>query len=325
MELFSGYKVGNATNILNILKKQGLIVAFLMVLIVISCFYHGFLARDNVLMVLLQVSIVGVIACGMTLVVIGGNFDLSVGAFVSLSMVLSLSLHDKIGALPAVLVTLFVGLIIGAINGYLVGFLKLNSFIITLGTSMVISAVTLIYSKEGYVSIADPSATWFTKIGNGSILGIPLLVVIFAIVAVVFTIVLNKTLLGRYIFAVGGNKDASVFTGIRADHVVLKTFVLSGLTASMGGIMQASRLLGTQGNQGTGMEFTVLTAVILGGTSLVGGSGSILKTIIGVLMIGFINNGLIIIGLPYYSQWIVTSLILIIAVWLDISFNRGKR
>jgi len=312
-----------SSNLFSFGKRQGLVLAFILLLVIISFFAPRFLTYRNIMLVLTQVAIMGVMACGLTLMLIGGNFDLSIGSQLSLSTVIVVSLHDKIGPLPAIAIALVVGCGIGAINGYLVGFQKLTSLIVTLGMLPVVQALTLIYSGGTYSQIANPEAP-FSFIGRGSLWGIPMPFIIFAVTAVVFGVILQKTIFGRRLYAVGGNRVGSWFAGVRDDWVIFFTFVITGLTAAMGGIMMGSRLMSAQNYLGKDYELTVLSAVILGGTSLYGGSGGIFKTVIGVLILGFLANGFIHLGLPYYTQMLAQWVIIIAAVWLDVKGKKGE-
>lgn len=310
--------------LVSVLRAQGLLIAFLLLCVAISLISKEFASANNILLVLRQVSIVGVIACAVTLVLIVGHLDLSVGSIVSFTTVLSITLHDAWNPALAITATLAVGLVIGAINGWLIGYIRMNSLITTLGMLSVVAALTLIYTGGTNVNIANPDNTWFSFIGKGFLFGIPFPVILFAGIALVFGFVLKYSLYGRYLYAVGGNPLASEFAGIRTNRLVFSTYLLSGLMASVGGIMLASRLMSAQNSQGQGMELDVLAAVILGGTSLLGGSGSVFKTVIGVLILGFLQNGMIMMGLPYYTQWIATGLIIIGAVGLDLAINRRR-
>lgn len=313
-----------AGDIPNMLKRQGILIPFIFLLLGISLFSDRFLTLRNITLVLTQVSILGVMACGLTYVLIGRNFDLSIGSQLSLTTVLVIDLHDKIGPFWAVGFAVLAGIIIGSINGYLVGFQKLNSLIVTLGMLPVVQALTLIYSGGMYGTIANPRETGFTFIGRGNLFGIPFPIIIFAIIALVFGIILKKTTYGRRLFAVGGNPTASWFAGIRENWIVFSTFVLTGLTAGIAGVMMGSRVMAAQNYLGKNYELDVLTAVILGGTSLYGGAGSIPKTVIGVLILGFLKNGFILMGLPYYTQMVAQWIIIVGAVWLDVATQKER-
>ncbi len=308
----------------NSIMKQGIIIIFIIFIIAVSFASKAFLTAENILLVLRQVSIIGVMAVGITYVVIGGNYDLSVGSLLSLTTVIAVDMHDKVGPLLAILIALMVGILVGCINGSLVGFLKLNSMIVTLGMLTLLQGVTYIYTGGQNVIIKYPDKTWFAFFGRGFLWSVPVPAIIFGLFAIIFGCVLAKTVYGRKLYAVGGNKIASTFTGIRGDLVTFSTFIFSALATSIGGIIMASRVMGSQNTVGQGYELNVLAAVILGGTSLLGGSGSIFKTVIGVLILGFMQNALIMLGYPYYSQWLVTWFVIVAVVWLDLASRRGK-
>lgn len=312
-----------AKNLISVVKRQGLVLAFVCLLIVISFFAPRFLTLRNIMLVLTQVSIMGVMACGLTFMLIGGNFDLSIGSQLSFTTVIVVSLHDKIGPIPAILIALLAGISMGAFNGYLVGFQKLTSLIVTLGMLPVVQSLTLIYSGGNYNQIQNPEAP-FSFIGRGFIWNIPMPFIIFAVTAIIFAVILQKTVFGRRLYAVGGNRVGSWYAGVRDDWVTFFTFVITGFTAAMGGIMMGSRLMSAQNYLGKDYELLVLSSVILGGTSLYGGSGGIFKTVIGVLILGFLANGFIHLGLPYYTQMLAQWVIIIAAVWMDIRVKKEK-
>lgn len=311
-------------NIGSEVARQGILIAFAIFIIAFAIFSDRFLTAENLMLVVRQAAIIGTVAVGVTLVVIGGNLDLSVGSMLSFSTVLVVDLHDKIGPAPAILVMLLATLVIGAVNGTLVGFLRLNSLIVTLGMLSAIQGVTLIYTGGQNVDIADQRDTWFALFGRGDIAGIPTPIVIFLGLAAFFHVVMAYTPYGRKVYAVGGNPTAATFSGIRRSRVVFSTYLISAFAVACAAIILGSRVMGSQNNVGQGYELQVLAGVILGGTSLLGGSGNVLKTVVGVLILGFIQNGLLLLGYPYYVQWIVTWVVIILAVWLDISAKRGR-
>ena len=207
---------------------------------------------------------------------------------------------------------------------FLVGYLKLNSLIVTLGMLSAIHGLTLTYSGGQNMDIADKENTWFDFFGQGDIIGIPVPILIFLLLAALLGMTLSKTPFGRKVYAVGGNGVAATFSGIPRARVVFTCYILSAFCVATAGLIQASRSLGSQNTVGQGLELEVLAAVILGGASLMGGSGTIFKTVIGVLILGFIQNGLLLVGLQFYVQFVVTWVIIILAVWLDIAAKRGK-
>jgi ribose transport system permease protein len=308
----------------DLLARQGILIAFAIFLIGFAVFSDRFLTPENLATVIRQAAIIGVMAIGVTVVVIGGNLDLSVGSMLSFSTVLVVDLHDKIGPELAIVVMLGATLVLGAINGFLVGVARLNSLIVTLGMLSAIQGLTLIYTGGKNVDILDQETTWFAIFGRGHILGIATPIVMFLGLALFMHVVMAYTPFGRRVYAVGGNPTAAVFSGIRRSRLVFSTYLISAFTTGIAALILGSRVMGSQNNVGQGYELLVLAGVILGGTSLLGGSGNILKTVIGVLILGFIQNGLLLMGFPYYAQWLVTWVVIILAVWLDIAAKRGR-
>jgi ribose/xylose/arabinose/galactoside ABC-type transport system permease subunit len=306
-----------------LLAKQGILIAFVLFMIVFAIANQRFIAMDNILGVVRSSAIIGVMALGVTFVVIGGNLDLSVGSMMSFSTIVVLDLHDKIGPAMAIPAMFALTLLLGAFIGFLVGYLKLNSLIVTLGMLSAIHGLTLTWSGGKNMDIADKSGTWFSFFGQDRVLGIPVPILIFALLAVLLSLLLSKTAFGRQVYAVGGNGQAATFSGIPRARVVFMTYLVSSFCVAVAGLLQASRSLGSQNTVGQGQELVVLAAVILGGASLLGGSGTVFKTVIGVLILGFIQNGLLLMGLDFYVQYMVTWAIIILAVWLDVAAKRG--
>jgi ribose transport system permease protein/putative xylitol transport system permease protein len=307
-----------------ILARQGILIAFAVFIIGFTLANPRFISPDNIMGVVRSSAILGVMALGVTFVVISGNLDLSVGSMMSFSTIVVLDLHDKIGPALAIPAMFAMTLCLGAFIGFLVGYLKLNSLIVTLGMLSAIHGLTLTYSGGKNMDIADKDGTWFDVFGQGTALGIPVPILIFLALAALLGIILAKTPFGRKVYAVGGNGTAATFSGIKRARTVFFCYLMSAACVATAGLMQASRSLGSQNTVGQGLELEVLAAVILGGASLLGGSGTIFKTVIGVLILGFIQNGLLLVGLQFYVQFVVTWIIIILAVWLDIAAKRGK-
>ena len=308
----------------SLFAKQGILIAFVIFMIGFTIANDRFLAPENIMGVVRSSAIMGVMALGVTFVVISGNLDLSVGSMMSFSTIVVLDLHDKLGPELAIPAMFAMTLCLGAFIGFLVGYLKLNSLIVTLGMLSAIHGLTLTYSGGKNMDIADKDGTWFSVFGQGSVLGIPVPILLFGLLAALLGIILSKTPFGRKVYAVGGNGVAATFSGIPRARVVFTCYLMSSFCVATAGLIQASRSLGSQNTVGQGLELEVLAAVILGGASLLGGSGTIFKTIIGVLILGFIQNGLLLVGLQFYVQYVVTWIIIILAVWLDIAAKRGR-
>ncbi|MHA7880249.1 MAG: ABC transporter permease [Saccharospirillum sp.] len=310
--------------VLSMLGKHGILVAFVLFMVVFALASSRFLSMDNLESVVRSSAILGVMALGVTFVVISGNLDLSVGSMMSFSTIVVLDLHDKLGPGLAIPSMYLMTLGLGAFIGILVGYLRLNSLIVTLGMLSAIHGLTLTYSGGQNMDIADKSGTWFSFFGQGQMFGISVPILIFIALAAFLGVMLAKTPFGRKVYAVGGNPTAAVFSGIPRARTVFVCYLISAFCVATAGLIQASRSMGSQNTVGQGLELEVLAAVILGGASLLGGSGTIFKTVVGVLMLGFIQNGLLLMGYPFYIQYVITWIIIILAVWLDISVKRGK-
>src|SRR5210317_1236778 len=304
--------------------RQGILIAFVVFMIGFSIANTRFIDPDNIMGVIRSSAILGVMALGVTFVVISGNLDLSVGSMMSFSTIVVLDLHDKIGPTMAIPAMFAMTLLLGAFIGFLVAYLKLNSLIVTLGMLSAIHGLTLTYSGGKNMDIADKEGTWFKVFGQGDVMGLPVPIIIFVVLAAALGLLLAKTPFGRSVYAVGGNGVAATFSGLRRPRVVFMCYIISSFCVATAGLLQASRSLGSQNTVGQGLELEVLAAVILGGASLLGGSGTVFKTVIGVLILGFIQNGLLLVGLQFYVQYVVTWVIIILAVWLDIAAKRGK-
>ncbi|MCK5750763.1 ABC transporter permease [Oricola sp.] len=313
-------------DIKSLIARNGIFVAFVAFMIAFGIGSDRFLTFDNLESVVRSSAMIGIMALGVTIVVISGNLDLSVGSMLSFGTVMVVDLHDKIGPGPAILVMMICVLLLGAVNGFLIGFVRLNSLIVTLGMLSAIQGLTLIYSggKNVDVNPSTQDTTWFRVFGRGEVAGIDMPIIIFFALASFVGFIIAFTPYGRRVYAVGGNPTAAVFSGIRRNRVVFSTYIVSAFCVGIASIILGSRVMGSQNNVGQGYELLVLASVILGGTSLLGGSGSILKTVIGVLILGFIQNGLLLLGYPYFAQWIVTWIVIILAVWLDVAAKRGR-
>ncbi len=307
-----------------VLASQGILIAFAIFIVAFTIANPKFLSVDNIFSVVRSSAILGVMALGVTFVVVSGNLDLSVGSMLSFSTIVVLDLHDEIGPLLAIPAMFAMTLCLGAFIGFLVGYMRLNSLIVTLGMLSAIHGLTLTYSGGQNMDIADKEGTWFSVFGQGSALGVPAPILIFAAMVAALALLLAKTPFGRKVYAVGGNGTAATFSGVARARTVFTCYLISAGCVATAGLIQASRSLGSQNTVGQGLELQVLAAVILGGASLMGGAGTIFKTVIGVLILGFIQNGLLLIGLPFYVQFVVTWIIIILAVWLDIAAKRGR-
>lgn len=299
------------------LSKYTTLIAFAILFVALTFLSPNFLTSNNLLQVLRQISINGLIASGMTYVILTGGIDLSVGstlAFSSMSTVLLL--NSGIPVYIAILLGLLIGFAIGATNGFFIAKMKLQPFIVTLATMTIVRGLTLVISKSMPVAVTSQKEA-YQYIGQGYILGIPLPVIIFLITVAIFGFVLFKTTFGKKLYATGGNEEVARLSGIKTDKVKIIVYGLSGLMAALAGIILTSRLDSGQPLLGSGYELDAIAAVVIGGTSLVGGKGSIMGTFIGVLIIGILNNGLNLLNVQSEYQEIVKGAVILLAVLLD--------
>lgn len=295
-------------------------LGMLPILIVLAVGFHlltgRFLSVNNLSIVMQQASINTVLAAGMTFVILTGGIDLSVGSILAMSAMFALivSLIPDIGML-GILAALAAGLTCGLFNGILISAAKLPPFIVTLGTLTAFRGIARLVGGDTTVFNADLP---FAFIGNSGIFGIPWLVVIAFAVILLAWVILTRTVLGTWIYAVGGNPEAARLTGIKLWKVLLFVYGASGLLAGLGGAMSAARLYAANGLQlGQAYELDAIAAVILGGTSFVGGVGSVWGTLVGSLIIAVLSNGLILVGVSDIWQYIIKGLVIIGAVALD--------
>lgn len=301
-----------------ILKSQALILGLIGIVVVFSLINGNFLSSSNILLVLQQATIVGIAGCGMTYVLIAGKLDLSMGAIITLSVLLSVDLHDIMGPLPAVIIALAACVLVGVINGLLVGYLRVDSMIVTLGIQGILGGIMLLYTGGLLTWVDQPGDTWFQIFGRTTVGGVPVSVIILVVVTIIFEFILKKTTFGIKLQAAGGNASALRYSGSDDRKIVLITFIISALMAGLAGLVMGSRTMKYQNEIAFGYEFTVISAVVLGGTSLAGGYGSATKTLIGVLIMSALNNGFLMIGLDYYFQWVVQGIVILIMVYFDV-------
>jgi ribose transport system permease protein len=297
------------------------ILGMLPVLLLLCIAFHflsdyRFFSLQNISIVMQQASINTVLAAGMTIVILTGGIDLSVGSILAVSAMAAVIMSKIPGwGLLGIPAALLCGLLFGSINGALIAFLRLPPFIVTLGSLTAVRGVARLMG--GDTTVFNPQLP-FAFIGNGNLFGVPWLVIVALVVILVCWYLLRRTVLGVHIYAVGGNPDAARLTGIKVWAVLLFAYAASGVLAGLGGVMAAARLYAANGLQlGQSYELDAIAAVILGGTSFVGGIGSIWGTLVGALIIAVLTNGLILIGVSDIWQFIVKGLVIVGAVALD--------
>ncbi|MBI5993544.1 ribose ABC transporter permease [Clostridium perfringens] len=293
----------------NISKYKSLI-GLVLLCIVITIVTPNFLSVSNITNVFTQVSVNAIIAIGMTFVILTGGIDLSVGSTLAISGAVGASIVKSTGnVFLAIIVAAVIGIAVGLINGLLVSKGKLQAFIVTLATMTIFRGATLVFTDGTPISKL-PEA--FVKIGNGKLGFMPIPVIITIIIAIIAVYALSQTRFGRYLYALGGNEDASRLSGINTDKIKTLVYVVSGFASAIAGVIITSRIGSASPNAGTGFELDAIAAVVIGGTSLAGGEGTITGTLIGAL-----NNGLNLMNVSPFYQSIVKGLVILIAVLLD--------
>jgi ribose transport system permease protein len=282
------------------------------------------LSVGNILLMLRQNSALGIMAIGVTFVVLCGRLDVSIGSLASLVVVVTITLHDAIGPTGSVAVALLTALAVGAVNGFLIAYLRLSSLVTTLGMFAGLQGVANVIGINGKQVAEHPDESWLSFVGRGFVLGIPVPVLLFAAVALLAAWVMAQTNFGRAIRAVGGNEKASIYSSIDARAIIFLSFVISAACCWLGATILSARTMQAQATSGGGLEIAALSAIFLGGTSLGGGVGGVAQTVIGVIVLACVANSLILIGAPIEAQWLASGSIIILAVWLD-SVSRKRR
>ena len=305
------------SNTQSVLQKIGPFIGLLLIVIIISIMSPNFLTLNNLLNVLRQVSINALIAFGMTFVILTGGIDLSVGSILALTGAVTAGLMaGGMDPLLAMFLGLLLGAVLGAINGVIIAKGKVAPFIATLATMTIYRGLTLVYTEGKPISGLGDSQT-FQLLGKGYFFGIPVPVITMSITFGILYFILKKTTFGRRVYAVGGNEEASRLSGISVDRIKIYVYALTGMLAALAALILTSRLNSAQPTAGNMFELDAIAAVVLGGTSLTGGRGWIVGTLIGALIIGVLNNGLNLIGVSSFFQQVVKGAVILVAVLLD--------
>ena len=310
-------------NLKNIISKYGIFVALLLLIVFFSISSKAFLTPDNIINILRQVAVIGICAVGMTFVILTGGIDLSVGSIIGVAGVLCAKLM-VMGMDPVIasIASMAVGCALGLLNGFLINEMLIPPLIATLGTMTSLRGVAYLITK-GLPIYGFPAS--FTGLGQGYVWIIPIPVIIMAIVFVAGYVVLNRTVFGRYVYGIGGNEEASRLSGVDIKKVKYAVYAIGGFLASLAGVVLVSRVNSGQPKAGDGYEMSIITAVVLGGVSIVGGAGSIMGVIMGVMIMGVLSNGMILMNVDDYYQRIVTGAVLLAAVALDqLSKKKGS-
>lgn len=295
----------------------GILIGLLIMCIGLTFISDSFATSTNIFNVLRQISVNVFLACGMTMVILIGGIDLSVGSVIAISGCLCAGLitNNGIPSGLAIILAIIIGTLVGAVNGLIIANTKIPPFIVTLAMMNIGRGFARIYTNATTILVNDELFIW---IGSGKIFGeIPVQLLFMVVVVIITGLILNKTKFGRNIYAVGDNQQAAVYSGINSKKVIFLVFTLSGLFAACAGILSAARTFSGQFNVGDGAEMDAISAVVLGGTSMTGGVGRISGTLIGCLVIGILNNGMNLMGIDSSWQYVVKGIVVLLAVYID--------
>jgi ribose transport system permease protein len=299
----------------SVFNRLGIVVVLIVLMIVFSIISPGFFSMSNIVNILSQSSINAILAAGMTFVILTEGIDLSVGSSVALTgVVAALLFNAHVPGWLSFLAAIVVGAAAGLVNGFLTAKAKVPAIIATLGSMTFLSGIAYVLTG-GYPLVV--TSGFFKEIGMGSIGPIPMPVIFTAVVYVVLGFILRYTTFGRNVYMIGGNAEAARLTGIKVVSRTTWVYIISGICAALVGVILVGRLFSGQPNAGVGYELEAIAAVVLGGTSLVGGVGTIVGSLFGALFMGVLSNGLTMMNVSYYWQDIVQGLVIVLAVYLD--------
>lgn len=295
--------------------RVGILMVLLLLLVLMSIFAPNFNRVDNLLNIARSISVNAILAAGLTFVILTGGIDLSVGSIVAVSGVVAvIAAIAGVPAPAAVLIGMAVGGACGLVNGVLTAYLALAPFIVTLGTMTFLRGLAYTITNGQPIVSSDLN---FKDLGNGYLLGIPVPVIAMILVFAVAWFVLERTRYGRHVYAVGGNAQAARLAGVQVNRVILSVYVVAGICAGLAGVIFSARVISAQPTAGTGYELDAIAAVVLGGTSLVGGRGRIVGTLIGAVILGVLTTGLILLNVQFFTQLLIKGVVIILAVAID--------
>lgn len=310
-----------------IFKKSSVYLILLFLFLVFSLLAPRFLTINNLINILLQTSIVAMLAVGQTIVMLTAGIDLSVGMVavfsgaIAAGLVTGYGLGLHLGTFFAFVLVIILGAFLGGVSGALVVFGNLPPFVATLAMMAIAQGLTLVFTQGKPIAGLPDS---FVFIGSGSVLGIPFPVILLFVTVVFAYLLLVRTSFGLHIYAIGGNKEMARLAGVNVRQVELGAYILSGLTAALAGLILTGRLASAQPNVGAELNLESIAACVLGGTSLFGGTGNVLKSIVGALIMGTLANGMNLMGIPSYPQLVIKGLVFIAAVALDILSSKKR-
>lgn len=306
-------------NVMDFIGKLGPVLALAFLIFLVTLLNHSFLDINNILNLLRQVSTNALIAFGMTFVILTAGIDLSVGSILAFTGAITAQMIIA-GVHPALafLLGVLMGAVLGGINGVIIAYGGAAPFIATLATMTIYRGATYVLTDGNPITGAKMTNSFFFQVtGRGYFLGIPFPIVIMALAFIILYILLHKMAFGRKTYAIGGNAKAAFVSGIKINKITILIYTLSGVMASIAGVILTSRLNSAQPDAGVTYEMDAIAAVVLGGTSLAGGKGRLVGTLIGALIIGTLNNGMNLLGISSFYQQIVKGIVIIIAVLID--------
>jgi inositol transport system permease protein len=308
--------MANTTKLAGAFRKNGILIILMLLFVFSSIFVEGFFSQANLINVLRQITVVTILSLGATFVIVLGHINVAYGSEIALIGCVACSVMVASGSLLiALLAAIGLGLFIGAASGFVITRFDIPAFIMTLAVTTVARGTVLLYTNANPISGMGKS---FAFIGQGYIGFMPFPVVLLMLLFIIAWMLLNKTIFGRHLYAVGGNENAAIASGIRSKRVVIKAFLLDGFTTAVAGVVLMSRINSGQPAAGVSYEFDAITAVVVGGTSLSGGSGTVTGAIIGAIIVGIINNILNLSNVNTYWQQIAKGLIILVAVIADV-------
>jgi L-arabinose transport system permease protein len=306
-----------------LLKEHSMTLGYALLFVVLALTVENFFSGANIVGLLLSVAQIGMVACTMMLCLASRDFDLSVGSTIAFAGVLGAMVLERTGSIGLAIGSgLLAGALIGAGNGVLIAYLRVNALIATLATMLMVRGLAFIASKGQAVGIADEG---FISFGDTAVLGLPLPIWLTVLCFIVFGVLLNHTVFGRNTLAIGGNPEAARLAGVRVERLRVWIFLLQGVVTALAGLVLSARITSGQPNAATGFELDVISACVLGGVSLQGGKARIFGVVIGVLIMGTVENVMNLLNVDAFYQYLVRGLILLAAVLLDQLKTRGER
>jgi len=307
----------NASNSIfkDIFKKFGLFLILIILMGIMGILSKYFFTIGNLLTIGVQASVNAILGIGMLMVIIQGGIDLSIGAILALSgIVAAYLMKSHVPVILSLSISIVIAGLLGWINGFLVTGLKLQPFIATLGTTGIFRGIALVATGGLPISSLPEQVSWF---GAGNIIGIPVPIFLTILIIIIFSIILNHSLLGRYMYSIGSNAEATRLCGIKIDRYRRIIYTIEGALAGVAGVILIGRLCVAQPNAATGYELNAIAATVIGGTSMMGGSGTIMGTIIGALIMSVLSNGFTLLGMNTFIQQVAIGIVLIAAVYFD--------